>query len=50
MLYKYISMQTHAFMRIATCRDVPKLQYTYVNTPSFPSSVKSYSHDNDRNM
>ena len=37
-------------MRIATCRDMSKLQYTYVNTPRFPSSIKSYSPDNVRYM
>ena len=30
-------MQTHACMNIATCRDMPKLQYTFVNSPAFLS-------------
>ena len=31
-LSEYIPMQKHANVCIATCSDVPKLQYTYLNT------------------
>ena len=43
-------MQTQAHLYKATCGDVPKLQYTYLNKRRFSSSIRSYSPDNVRSM